>query len=232
MPDIFYDLETEELLDPNAPDQESAIRALHFSVGASICECHGEQIYYSTAALAEQLVQHDRIIGFNILRFDNIVLAYSGERIARAASDSANDKTTSEKSLPDSPGELRNLLNKKSFDLLTDIEAQVGHHVSLAALAEGTLAKEKMGNAPQAVVWYRLARTLRDRWPYALSDVNDAEGAQRAAELGEWFQKRLEQYCLGDAQLTKKIFEYGIANRRVAFIDFESEHRVVKVIWR
>jgi len=232
MPDIFYDLETEELLDPNAPDHAAAVRALHFTLGASACECHGEQIHYSPAALAEHLLQHDRIVGFNILRFDNVVLAHSGERTARASYDSATGNRTYIKPLPDSPEELKRLLDKKSFDLLTDIEAQLGHHVSLAALAEGSLGKEKIGSAPQAVVWHRLARTLSDRWPFALADVNDNEGAQRVAELGAWFQHRLEQYCLGDALLAKKLFEFGIENRRVAFIDFEGEHKVVKVMWR
>jgi hypothetical protein len=32
--------------------------------------------------------------------------------------------------------------------------------------------------------------------------------------------------------LVKKIFESGIANKRVAFIDFEGERRVVKVQWK
>ncbi len=232
MPDIFYDLETEELLDANAPDQATAIRALHFTVGATACECHGEQFHYSTAALADHLLAHDRIIGFNILRFDNSVLAHASERMARATYDSATGKSTYEKPLPDSAEELRRLLNNKSFDLLTDIEAQVGHHVALAALARGTLQREKAGSAPQAVVWHRLARTLRDRWPYALADVGDQEGAQRVAELGAWFQNRLEQYCLQDVILAKKIFEHGIANKRVAFIDFEGARRVVKVQWK
>jgi hypothetical protein len=81
-------------------------------------------------------------------------------------------------------------------------------------------------------VWNRIASSLRDRLPYALTDVGDQEGAQRVNELGRWFQERLEQYCLHDVLLVKKIFEYGSANKRVAFIDFEGARRVVKVNWR
>ena len=124
------------------------------------------------------------------------------------------------------------MLDLKSFDLLRDLETRLGHRVSLGALAEGSIGKEKTATGPQAVVWNRLAATLRDRWPYALTDVGDQEGAQRVNELGRWFQERLEQYCLADAILVKRIFEYGVANKRVAFIDFEGERRAVKVNWR
>jgi hypothetical protein len=134
--------------------------------------------------------------------------------------------------LPDTPEDLKRLLDAKSFDLLADLEARLGHRVGLAALAEGSLGKQKIATGPQAVVWNRLAATLRDRWPYALTDVGDQEGAQRVNELGRWFQERLEQYCLQDVLLVKKLFEHGIANKRVAFIDFEGERRVVKVQWR
>ncbi len=218
---IFYDIETKELLDPNAPDQDAAIRALHLSIGVTWCECHDTQIFHTPAPLAEHLLAHERIIGFNIIHFDNAVLAWSKEQ-SRAP----------EKPLPDTPDELKQLLDAKSFDLLADLEARLGHRVGLAALAEGTLGKQKLASGPQAVVWNRLAGTLRDRWALALLDVSDQEGAARVNELGAWFQERLERYCLQDVLLVKKLFEYGVANKRVAYIDFEGERRVVRVQWR
>jgi hypothetical protein len=221
MPDIFYDIETRELLDQNAPDADAAIRALHMSVGAAFCECHGEQIFHNTLELADHLLAHARIIGFNIKHFDNAVLAWSSERLA-----------SGDKPPPRAPEELKKLLDAKSFDLLADLEARLGHRVSLAALAEGSLGRQKTATGAQAVVWNRIASSLRDRLPYALTDVGDQEGAQRVNELGRWFQERLEQYCLHDVLLVKKIFEYGSANKRVAFIDFEGARRVVKVNWR
>ena len=57
-------------------------------------------------------------------------------------------------------------------------------------------------------------------------------GAQRVDELGRWFQERLEQYCMADVYLMKQVLEYGIANKRVAYIDFEGERRTMKVQWR
>jgi hypothetical protein len=222
MSDIFYDLETKELLDPNLPDQDAAIRALHMSVGVTWCECHNAQVFHNTAELAAHLLAHTRIIGFNIIHFDNAVLAWS----------EARQHSLENIRLPDAPEDLKKLLDEKSFDLLADLEARLGHRVSLAALAEGSLGKQKMATGPQAVVWNRIAATLRDKLPFALADVGDQEGAARVNELGAWFQERLEQYCLQDVLLVKKIFEYGVANKRVAFIDFESERRVVRVQWK
>ena len=222
MADIFYDLETKELLDSNLPDQDAAIRALHMSVGVTWCECHNAQVFHNTAELAAHLLAHTRIIGFNIIHFDNAVLAWS----------EARQHSLENIRLPDAPEDLKKLLDEKSFDLLADLEARLGHRVSLAALAEGSLGKQKMATGPQAVVWNRIAATLRDKLPFALADVGDQEGAARVNELGAWFQERLEQYCLQDVLLVKKIFEYGVANKRVAFIDFESERRVVRVQWK
>jgi hypothetical protein len=232
MADIFFDLETKELLDQHAPDQDAAIRALHFSVGVSWCECHDEQIFRGTAALAEHLLRHDRIIGFRSLYFDNTVLAWSPERILRESFDPVTGKHIVEKPLPDAPEDLKKTLDLKTFDVSVDLEQRVGHKIALASLAEATLGKAKNATGPQAVVWNRLAAALRDRWPYALMDVGDTEGAQRVNELGRWFQERLEQYCAADVQLLRRLYEYGIANRRVAYIDFEGERRVVKVHWR
>lgn len=233
MTDIFYDIETKELLDQNATDPDAAIRALHMSVGASWCACHEAQFFHSTAALAEHLLAHDRIIGFSIIHFDNAVLAWSPERPVHDSFDPVTGKHIIQKPLPDAPEELKKWLDDKSFDLLAYLEARLGHRVSLGALAEGTLGGlKKMATGPQAVVWNRLAATLRDKMPFALADVGDQEGAARVNELGAWFQERLERYCLQDALLVKKLFEHGIVNKRVAYIDFESERRVVKVQWR
>jgi len=232
MPDIFYDIETKELLDQSVTDPDAAIRALNMSVGAAWCACHEAQFFHSTAALAEHLLAHERILGFSIIHFDNAVLAWSPERPIHESFDPVTGKHIIQKPLPDAPEELKKMLDNKSFDLLADLEMRLGHRVSLRALAEGTLGKQKLASGPQAVVWNRISATLRDKLAFALADVGDQEGAARVNELGAWFQERLEQYCLQDAILVKKIFEYGVTNKRVAYIDFESERRAVKVQWR
>jgi hypothetical protein len=232
MADIFYDLETKELLDMSLEDQSMAIQSLHFSVGVTWCECHKEHIFYRADELAEHLLSHERIIGFSIKHFDNMVLAHSPERAPREMQASDAGKGTGARWLPDSPDEAKALLDARSFDLQLDLEMRLGYRLALSALAAGTLGKEKQGTAPLAVIWYRLGAHLKQQYAYALREANDAEGASRAHELGVWFQERLERYCSSDVQLVRQLFEYGGANRRIAFIDFSGERRVVKVDWR
>jgi hypothetical protein len=228
MADVFYDLETKELLDVSLVDQRAAIRALHFAVGVAWCECHKEQVFYRADALLEHLLAHERILGFSIKNFDNAVLAHSPERSAREIADG---EKANARALPDSPEELKALLDARAFDLQFDLELRLGYRLSLQALSAATLKREKQGTAALAVIWYRLAAHLK-QYAYALRQANDGEGAGRAQELGAYYQQKLEGYCAADVQLVRQIFEYGVANRRVAFFDFDGERRVVKVDWR
>lgn len=232
MTDIFFDVETKELLDQHAPDQEAAIRNLHLSVGVSWCECHGEQTFHNTAPLAQHLLAHDRIIGFHTIHFDNTVIAWSPERIVNESFDPVTGKHIIDKPLPDAPDDLKKALDERTFDISEDLEAKLGHKLSLASLAEASLNRGKNATGPKAVVWNRLSASLRDRWAYALMDVGDTEGAQKVNELGLWFQEKLEKYCAADVHLLRKIWEYGVTNKRIAYIDFKSERRVIRVQWR
>ena len=110
MLDIYYYIETKELLDTSAADIDAAIRSLHLSVGATWCECHSEQIFHSTAPLTEHLLAHDRILGFSIIHFDNAVLAWSPERPVSESFDPVSGKRILQKTLPDSPEELKKCL--------------------------------------------------------------------------------------------------------------------------
>ena len=232
MSDIFYDLATKELLYLSLEDQSAAIRALHFSVGVSWCECHKEMFFYRPDVLTQHLLAHDRIIGFSVRNFDNAVLAHSPERSAGETMEAAASEGAPGKPLPDSPEELKALLDARSLDVQLDLEMRLGYRLALAALAAGTLKRDKQGSAALAVIWYRLAARLKQQYAYALREAGDAEGAARAQELGSWLQERLERYCASDVQLLRQIFEYGVVNRRVAFFDFDGERRVVKVDWR
>lgn len=229
MSDIFYDLETKELLDLSLEDQATAIRSLHFSVGVTWCECHREQIFYRAVPLAEHLLAHDRIIGFSIRQFDNPVLAWSS---IAALQENPELQKKKKNPLPETAQELTTALDGGSFDLQLDLEERVGYRLPLAALAAGTLRREKQGTAALAVIWYRLAAQLKQKYAYALREANDHEGADRAQELGAYFQGRLEQYCAGDVQIVRQVFEYGIKHHRVIFLDFDGERKTVKVDWR
>lgn len=229
MSDIFYDLETKELLDLSLEDQAAAIRSLHFSIGVTWCDCHREQIFYRAVPLAEHLLAHQRIIGFSIKQFDNPVLAYSALAEAQEMPEPQKKKKPG---LPETPEELKQVLDGGSFDLQIDLEERVGYRLPLAALAAGTLRREKQGTAALAVIWYRLAAQLKQKYAYALREANDHEGADRAQELGAYYQQRLEQYCGGDVQIARQVFEYGVKHRRVLFLDFDGERKIVKVDWK
>ncbi len=237
MSDIFYDLETKELLDLTLEDHSSAIRSLHFSVGVTQCECHKEQIFYRADAMGEHVLAHERMIGFSNRQFDNAVLAYN-YFLARAETPPARQEKQSARTkidkieIPSSPDELKRLLDGRSFDVQIDLEARLGYRLALNALAQGTLRREKQGTAAWAVIWYRLAAQLKQKYAYALREANDHEGADRAHELGAYFQERLERYCATDVSLVRQVFEYGAQNRRVFYLDFDGERKNVKVDWR
>jgi hypothetical protein len=240
MTDIFYDLETKELLDLTLEDQFSAIRALHFSVGVTWCDCHKEQIFYRADAMGEHVLKHDRMTGFSNRQFDNAVLAYNYFLAREEApppreetrGSSKNPSKPDKPEIPSTPEELKRLFDGHSLDLQIDLEARLGYRLSLNALAQGTLRREKQGTAALAVIWYRLAAQLKQMYAYALREANDHDGADRAQELGAYYQKRLETYCATDVQLVRQLFEYGVQNRRVFYVDLHGERRNVKVDWR
>ena len=233
--DIFYDVETRELLDLTQEDQASAIRALHLSLGVTWCECHKEQIFYRADALGDHLLAHERLIGFSIRQFDNALIAqnYFAARAETLASRQDKPKLKADKvELPQTPEDFKHLLDVRSFDLQIDLEARLGYRLALNALAQGTLRREKQGTPALAVIWYRLAAQLKQKYAYALREANDHEGADRAQELGAYYQQRLERYCGTDVQLVRQVFEYGVKNRRVFYLDLGGERRSVKVDWR
>lgn len=237
--DIYYDVETRELLDLTLEDQAAAIRALHLAVGVTWCECHKEQIFYRADLLGDALMAHERLVGFSIKPFDNAVVAYNyfaaraellplKTETRRTASSGKRDAM----SIPETPEDFKRVLDGRSVDLQLDLEARIGYRLALNALAQGTLRREKQGTPALAVIWYRLAAQLKQRYAYALREASDHEGADRAQELGAYYQKRLEQYCGTDVQLVRQLYEYGIKNKRVFFLDVEGERRNVKVDWR
>lgn len=237
MADIFYDLETKELLDLTIEDQASAIRALHFSIGVTWCECHKEQIFYRADTMGDHILRHERLIGFSCKLFDNAVLAYNYFWTRAEAPPPKEDKRqphkrTDKMEIPSSPEDLKRLLDARTLDLQIDLENRVGYRLSLNALAQGTLRREKQGTAALAVIWYRLSAQLKQKYAYALREASDHEGADRAQELGAYYQARLERYCATDVQLVRQVFDYGAQNRRIFYLDFEDERHNVKVDWR
>lgn len=78
--------------------------------------------------------------------------------------------------------------NKKSLDLMVDLENILGYKVKLDNVAEGTLGTHKSGDGLDAVRYWR---------------DGDMES--------------LKKYCLDDVRITKEVYDYGVKNRQIKF---------------
>jgi DEAD/DEAH box helicase domain-containing protein len=96
----------------------------------------------------------DLIVGFNIKRFDYRVLQ---------------------------PYTVIDLDALPTLDILEEIQALLGHRLSLGHLAEKTLGEAKTGNGLLALEFYA---------------------------AGKW--EELESYCRQDVNLTHRLFEFGV----------------------
>ena len=116
--------------------------------------------------LVKELEKADTVIGFNIVSFDYEVLsAY----------------------VPNT----HKLLDKKSFDILADLESRLGFRVSLENLCSATLGKSKLGKAEDAIKWFRQGQI-----------------------------DKIVRYCRGDVELTRAIYRYGQKNRHICYPQF------------
>lgn len=81
-------------------------------------------------ALVTELSAFDRVIGFNVVRFDYRVLAAYYRGVPK-------------------------LLKRKTVDILADVYRALGFRISLEDLAQATLGKGKSGSGLDAVRWWR-----------------------------------------------------------------------------
>ena len=89
------------------------------------------------------------------------------------------------------------------LDIFDDVTAKLGHRVSLASLAKGTLGAAKSGHGLDAITWYK---------------------------EGNW--ERLTEYCLQDVRLTRDLYRYGNAHGHLLFESYIDGKTVsVPVSW-
>ncbi len=129
--EIFFDLETKKLAD-EVPGGWNNIKGF----GLALAVTWDNEAAFRTwleneaRALVQELSQFDRVIGFNLIRFDYAVLnAYVPE--------------------------VYSLLENRTFDLHRDIESKLGRMLSLESLVTATLGRPKLGTGTQAVEWFR-----------------------------------------------------------------------------
>jgi DEAD/DEAH box helicase domain-containing protein len=131
MTDIFLDVETQRLAH-EVPGGWNNIPAFGLAVAVTWDEASGFRSWRTRDVLnlVAELQGHDRIIGYNILRFDYAVLsAYYPGIVA--------------------------LLAPKTVDILLDIAGRLGAKPPLESVAQATLGRSKTGGGGQAVQWYR-----------------------------------------------------------------------------
>jgi DEAD/DEAH box helicase domain-containing protein len=88
------------------------------------------------------------------------------------------------------------------FDILDDLRGKIGRRLALNEFVFATLGKKKSGHGLQAIDFYK-------------------EG-----KIDE-----LKKYCLDDVLLTKELFEYGVKNSKVYFLNERGKIEVA-VSWK
>jgi DEAD/DEAH box helicase domain-containing protein len=128
---LVFDLESQRLADEVGG--WSNIAAMGFAAGVTYEVENGTlraYLEHETVALIASLQESDRIIGFNLLRFDYEVLKPYGLRIDQD-------------------------LISRTTDMLRDLELSLGFRLPLDAVAEATLGEHKSADGIQSVRWYK-----------------------------------------------------------------------------
>ncbi len=89
-----------------------------------------------------------------------------------------------------------------SFDLMEDIKRKIGRRIALDEVVFATLGEKKIGHGLKAVEDFK---------------------------KGNW--KELEEYCLKDVMLTKKLFDFGVKNGKI-FYPTEAGKKEMAVDWK
>ncbi len=89
-----------------------------------------------------------------------------------------------------------------TFDILDDIRAKIGRRLALNDLISTTLNKKKTGHGLMAIDFFK---------------------------EGKWDE--LKKYCLDDVMLTKELFEFGVKNGEIFYLN-EKGKVSIKVNWK
>lgn len=80
----------------------------------------------------------------------------------------------------------------KSVDLLKEVRAVLGRRLKLDSLAEATLGKKKLGDGLQSIRWWK-----------------------------EGLVEKVREYCIEDVRITKELYDYARANKKLKYMDYE-----------
>jgi DEAD/DEAH box helicase domain-containing protein len=174
MKEIYLDVETQRLADEVQGGWDN-IRAFGLSVAVTWDAAHDFREWYEDDAvrLIGELSGFERIVTFNGDRFDLEVLSAHGDVAA---------------------------LRQKSVDILRDLKRRLGFRVSLQAVAQSTLGRQKTGSGVDAVTWWRSVDPI--------------------------LRRRVADYCRMDVEILRELVVYG---RREGFVKVPSRGKELTV---
>lgn len=198
---VFYDIETKTLAEDH-PGKWRDIENFGMSLAVTWDNVtHTFRTFDDAKALYHDLLLFDRIISFNGLRFDNVIVAHDAGQDAK-------------------------LLDAITFDILADLNKRLGRRVKLDQIAEGTLSRIKVAVGTQAVEWWKAAEEL-----HKVTVDDESSALSRALKLGaDCLMKRLEYYCRMDVDILKCIYYHGSSFGEIKYTSYGST-KAVPVDW-
>ncbi len=174
---VYFDLETQKSADEVGG--WGNIRDMRMSVGVTYSTARGDYKIYGEKQvneLIEELRRADLVVGFNTLRFDyEVLLGHNA---------------------------FFDIEQIQSLDMLVDLQATLGHRLSLDSIANATFGVEKTSEGLQAIKWFKEGKMLE-----------------------------IAEYCCYDVKITKLVHEYGVAQKQLHFNDRFGKKKSVAVKW-
>lgn len=174
---VYFDLETQRTAnDAGGWDKK---RDMGMSVGVTYSTALEEYRIYPESRvndLIDQLVKADLVVGFNVINFDyEVLMGYTILDLTHQC---------------------------RTLDMLVDIEAKLGHRLSLDSVSIASLGVGKTADGLDAIRWWREGKL-----------------------------KEIAEYCCYDVKCTKLVHEYGMANKKLFYTDRFQQKRAVPVEW-
>jgi len=174
---LFFDLETQKSAEEVGGWEH--IAAMKVALAVTYDDATGRFRTYKEQDIHEllgDLLTADRVVGYNIDRFDIEVLrGYTGRDLSRI----------------------------RTRDMLADIYRKLGFRLRLADVAEATLGTGKSSDGLQSLQWWKEGRI----------DL-------------------IEEYCRKDVEVTRNVFQFGVANGYILYRDKEGRALRLPVDWK
>lgn len=175
---VYFDLETQRTA--NDVGGWTNKDRMGMSIGVTYSTATGEYRIYSESRvtdLIKELRAADLVVGYNVVNFDyHVLMGYT-------------------------PLDLPEFL--PTLDLIVDVEAALGHRLSLESLAQGTFGVGKTAEGLDAIRWWREGKILD-----------------------------IAEYCCFDVKVTKMVHEHGVQSGELFYMDRFARKQRIEVPWK